>query len=632
MTLKLKPYAVGVLALLFVVAIHSVVPRSLSPDAPFLFLIFAPLLASLCGGAVPGVVLLILAAVVGDVLYLPPFQAQVLHLHTLSVLWLYFFQAGIAVTVGAIVFRFRRRQGIDTAARAETQAALLKSEMRYRSLAAATSSIVWTADACGNFADPQHSWEAFTGQTWEEHRGKGWVSALHPDDRPRIVHDVKDASMSGAMLSTEGRIWDNARHDFRYFETRGVPIVSGGVVVEWIGALIDVHDQKVAALELKKAKEAAEAANQAKTQFLANMSHEIRTPLSVISGFSDLILQVQPDGEVGGHGRVIKRNADQLSRLVDEVLDVSKVEADRLDLELVPFSLPALLEDVTELLAFKAREKGLLLAVESVGAIPPRIVSDPQRIRQILLNVIGNAIKFTSSGRIDVKVRSYANNLEFLVNDTGIGLSAVQRERLFKPFSQADDSITRKFGGTGLGLYLSRKLANLMGGDCSIVESQPGKGSTFRVVLKVSSEDLAAERESSAKADDVERSARTLGALRNVHVLLAEDAADNQILVSRLLLTAGASVDTAVDGIDAMNKALGGNYDVVLMDVQMPNLDGLEATRRLRGAGYAKPIIALTAFAMKSDRDRCLDAGCSDYLSKPVDNQRLIEKIAGFVH
>jgi len=364
----------------------------------------------------------------------------------------------------------------------------------------------------------------------------------------------------------------------------------------------------------------AQEASRSKTAFLANVSHEIRTPLGAMLGFAEMLKEdetlnpIQRD-TVG----TILRNGQQLLRIVDEILDISKVESERLQIERVSFSLPELLDDVVELLRGKAEEKGIELRSWYVD-LPTFIRSDPTRLRQILINVIGNAIKFTDRGSVTLEARC-GTGLEFRVTDTGIGVSPEQRARLFQPFTQADSSTTRRFGGTGLGLFLARKLARLLGGDVILDRSIAGQGSSFLITIAYEEADMA---EISGKPTQVTATPKAY--LRQI--LVVDDASDNRELFSLYLQKMGVpkrSIEMAQNGKEAIDKALHKNYDLVLMDIQMPEMDGIQALHELRKKGYKGYVVALTAHAMKGDEERCLAEGFDGYLRKPLSREALRE-------
>lgn len=398
---------------------------------------------------------------------------------------------------------------------------------------------------------------------------------------------------------------------------------------------------------LEKAQEAraeAEKASRAKSDFLANISHELRTPLGIVIGSLDLFARedMSSDERISLLGRM-QRNAEYLALLIDQVLDLSKVEAGALQIDHKDFSLAHLMSEIAESLEPSARAKGISLRFEYDGP-PPEIVStDPLRLRQIMVNLVGNAIKFTSHGGVTVMIRSLAPTvedpdsgvLEFEIRDSGIGMTADQRETLFKPFSQGDTSITRRFGGTGLGLALSKKLARALGGDLELTYAEPEKGSIFTVRLKNHSSlrsvglPLAAGAPSSGPVDSLASARRAEDApLKGRKILLVDDSADNRYLIQRYLSSAGAEISEADNGRDGIDMALQNDFDCVLMDIQMPKLDGNQATAELRRLGYKKPIIALTAHAMKSDKEKAMSSGYNDYITKPVNRTLLIRTLA----
>ncbi|CAN5652587.1 hypothetical protein BH10BDE1_BH10BDE1_26430 [soil metagenome] len=386
----------------------------------------------------------------------------------------------------------------------------------------------------------------------------------------------------------------------------------------------DITAQKAAEVEARNA-------NAAKSQFLANMSHEIRTPLGAIMGFVSLLRDESLSRkDHDGFLSVIERNSVQLLRIIDDILDLSKVEAGMMLIENIDFSLPELMTDFSSLLGFKAREKGIGFFSRAVTPLPRIVNSDPTRLRQILMNIVGNAVKFTDKGSVDLQVGYQDGFLEFVVKDSGRGISAEQEQNLFQPFSQADTSITRKYGGTGLGLVLTRSLAEALGGSFKLRESAVDKGSTFVARIKVQVPKNAEFVQGLGFSAEPIRTVPVPGQLGGMSVLLVEDSPDNQELISIFLARAGAKVDIASDGEQGYQKALSGHYDAVLMDVQMPIMDGITALKKLRASGYGTPVVALTAHAMKEERIRCLAAGFNDFLSKPVTKEDLIAMLLHF--
>jgi signal transduction histidine kinase/ActR/RegA family two-component response regulator len=383
----------------------------------------------------------------------------------------------------------------------------------------------------------------------------------------------------------------------------------------------------------------AQAADRAKSEFLANMSHEIRTPMTAILGYTDLILENNLQGEaVTDALATIKRNGEHLVTVINDILDLSRIEAGRLAVNLAPCSVRQIVEDITQLLRPRATAKGVVVKAEFSGAPPDWIVTDSTRLRQILLNLLGNAVKFTARGDVTLTV-SWSNTrpegptLLCEIRDTGIGMTPEQIARLFQPFSQADATTARRFGGTGLGLVISRRLAALLGGDVS-VRSEFGRGATFSVRVTAPVAEAPALSESSLVALPTSTQVRegTVD-VTGLRILLADDCVDNQRLVSHLLRKAGCEVDIVDNGESAFEQALaaherGEDFDLILMDMQMPLVDGYTATSRLRAWGYQRPIIALTAHSMETDRQKCLDAGCDDYDTKPIQRKRLFAVIA----
>lgn len=394
--------------------------------------------------------------------------------------------------------------------------------------------------------------------------------------------------------------------------------------------------------ELDQARLAAEAASRAKSEFLANMSHEIRTPMTAILGFSDTLRDMVTEEKELESIAIIQRNGEHLIDVINDILDLSKIEAGKLSVQPQPVSTQQIVEDVVSLMRIRAEVKQLQLLVEYDGPMPHQIQTDPTRLRQILVNLVGNAIKFTDVGTVRVVARlldkhTDAPKMQFDVVDTGIGISEEQRAQLFLPFSQVDTSSTRDFGGTGLGLAISHRLARKLGGDIC-VRSRLGEGSTFSLTVATGPLDRTSLADDPIPTVPPRRPVET-PAVTDVklecRVLLAEDGADNQRLVSFLLRKAGAEVVLAENGKVAFDLAMteeqrGTPFDVILMDMQMPVMDGYRATRLLRESGYAHPIIALTAHAMSDDRSKCISAGCDDYTTKPINRTELISLVDAY--
>ncbi len=407
-----------------------------------------------------------------------------------------------------------------------------------------------------------------------------------------------------------------------------------------VALLEQMVEQRTA--ELLAAKDAAEQGSRAKSEFLANMSHEIRTPMTAILGFAELLVDDATDQTQLEAAAIIKRNGEHLLGVINDILDLSKIEAGGLHVEHIACSPCQIVAAVLSLMRVRAKAKNLTLRSEYEGPIPETIQSDPTRLRQILINLTANALNFTELGEVRlvarlVDARSPEPKMQFQVVDTGIGMTPQQMAALFKPFTQADASTTRKHGGTGLGLAISQRLAEKLGGEIT-VQSKAGQGSTFTLTVATGPlNDVAMLEEPRESHPSVDVPQPSQPATRlDARVLLAEDGFDNQRLIAFVLCKAGAEVVVVDNGQIACEHALaaqeaGEPFDVIVMDMQMPVLDGYDATARLRAAGYTSPIIALTAHAMRSDRDKCLQVGCDDYVAKPVDQKRLISVVTQYV-
>jgi CheY-like chemotaxis protein len=382
---------------------------------------------------------------------------------------------------------------------------------------------------------------------------------------------------------------------------------------------------------------AAEEASRTKREYLAIMSHLIRAPLTAILGYTHLLREPEQSEEARVRCvQTIRRNGRHLLTIINDILDLSKIEAGKFTVDRVPVPTVQLVQDSVALVHASALEKALDLRVEYDGPVPAQVRTDPQRLRQVLVNLLGNAIKFTDRGtvrlRVGLGVRGDRRELRFCVSDTGIGMTPEQQSRLFQPFTQMDGSATRRFGGTGLGLTISRELAHLLGGDIT-VRSAPGVGSEFTAVIDPGGLDGVPMVEPGASTHvQSTRADGTPNIAIPARVLVAEDGPDNQALILHYLKKAGANATIVENGQAALDAvARSGEerspFDVILMDMQMPVMDGYDATRRLRDLGFAGAIVALTAHAMEGDRERCLSAGCDAFVPKPLDRHQLLETI-----
>ncbi|GAB2848717.1 hypothetical protein GCM10027277_16090 [Pseudoduganella ginsengisoli] len=505
---------------------------------------------------------------------------------------------------------------------------------------------IFLKDRAGHYLRFNKRFEEYTQRTREEILGR----TIEHIASPRWA----EATRREDALAWQGQAVQSERRLMGFDPPRDVivsrSVISSGGSEYMLGYFTDISEQRAARDAMQRAVESAETANRAKSEFLANMSHEIRTPMNGIIGMTELVLESDLTPQQRADIGLVKASAEALMNIVDGILDFSKVEAGKLDIEDVPFDLRQMVEDAVRVMALRANQKGLELRCVLPPSLPRNVRGDPGRLRQVLINLIGNAIKFTPAGYVEVALALERDDDQqceicFTVLDTGIGIPEDKLQLIFEPFAQVDGSTTRQFGGTGLGLTICSRLVILMQGELR-VSSEPGQGSRFSFTVPLRHTGLAAValRPAATAADgamlaqDVEQPeageahAASPGSLR---VLLAEDNPVNQRLALRLLEKLGHRPTLAGTGVAALELATRHEFDVVLMDVQMPVLDGLAATRHIRewehGGKRHVPIIAMTARAMAGDRERCLEAGMDDYLSKPIDLARLRHALAPYV-
>ena len=525
--------------------------------------------------------------------------------------------------------------GTDNTARQRVEAEQKKLDQRLRdqqfytrSLIESNIDAIMTTDPSGIITDVNKQMEALTGCTRDELIGAPFKNYFTDPERAEagiklVLNEKKVTDYELTACNRDGKQTVVSYNATTFYDRDRV---LQGV----FAAARDVTERKRVEAELQQAKAMAETASQTKSDFLASMSHEIRTPMNAIIGIADLLAKTPLSPDQDKYVQIFRRAGDSLLNLVNDILDLSKVEASQLELERTGFSLNDLLEKVKEMVAVRAHEKGLALVCEIAPEVPGDLIGDPTRLRQVLLNLLGNAIKFTESGEVGLRVTPDENSsapgvLRFTISDSGIGIPGEKLRAVFERFTQADSSTTRRYGGSGLGLTISKRLVELMGG-CIKVESSVGKGSVFSFTVPLEIRAGVTRQAAVPAGTDPEP------ALPALHILLVEDSSDNRTITMAFLKDTPYRVEIAENGAVGYEKFTAGHYDLVLMDRQMPMMDGLTATRAIREWEQANhrpptPIIALTASALKGDQEKFVAAGCTAYLTKPIKQEVLLQAI-----
>ena len=626
---RLFAYIVAVLAPAVSLLVRWPLWPVLEDAVPHMTFFPAVMIAAYFGGFWPGLLATGLSAFAAN--YFLPRQASSFDFTSpkdVIALTLFVVTGAIISGLGELLRRERRRV-VDITEHMRSVQALQESEQRWRSLTEALPQLVWTATpdgACDYFS---MQWTQFTGVPEIHLLGWQWMETLHPDDREITRTFWLDSVAGRAPYDVEYRV-RRTDGEYRWFKTRGVPIRdSEGRIVKWFGTCTDITDGKLAAEELRLAKEAAESANRAKDEFLANVSHEIRTPMNAILGMTDLVLGTPLSDDQRQSLRTVKAAADNLLSILNDLLDFSKIEAGKLELDPADFSLRAALGDALRTLAMRAHKKGLELVSHVQSDVPDGLVGDAGRLRQVLLNLIGNAIKFTQEGEVVVRAEvacdavSKGVCVRFAVTDTGIGIPPEKQEKIFRAFEQEDTSTTRKYGGTGLGLTIAARLVALMGGTIS-VDSEPGRGSTFAFTAQFGRQSHPPEL--NAAGPPVQ--------LYNLPVLIIDDNATNCHILQEWLRNWQMEPVAVGDGVAAMDTlwdaaTLGRPYPLVLLDARMPDTDGLVLAAKIRKRPElsATRIILLTSGDMPSNLARLRELRIDAHLLKPAQQDELLETI-----
>jgi PAS domain S-box-containing protein len=489
---------------------------------------------------------------------------------------------------------------------------------------------IWVCDPCGNITYVNQYWVLETGIELERCVANGWLEAVHPDDREPLMQKWQYATSSGKPLMSKARF--KTRAGYHTFDIKGQPIYDRfGSTINWVGTNVDIEMESREKLNLRHEKMVAEAANQAKSKFLAHMSHEIRTPLSAIIGYAELASQKPDlDNQTRHLITIIRQNSEHLQSLVTDILDVSRIEAGHdIEVTATEFSLPSLLFQLISMFNLEAERKGLELNYIEKTLLPQAVETDQKLLRQILINLLSNALKFTDSGRIELSAAfsPISSTVTFHVIDTGHGIPLADQTDIFEAFVQSTTGRATIVKGTGLGLTLSRHIARRLGGDLTLKSSEPGSGSCFELTIPVGMPPSErAPPESEPAPSDLKPKPLT-----GLRILLVDDNKDLRTLMATLLQLHGADTTASSNGQHALDLCQNQSFDLILMDIQMPGLDGHETVKRMRAAGIKNPIIALSADASREEREKSRRSGFDFYETKPIASTTLPTKVLQWI-